>query len=229
MFKKFFAIVLTTLALTAIQGCNKESGNGEINGKVETNIVTLVSTGDEGSVFTFRELNDSPEITLTTPQKFNTSIKPGTRLALSYIPENGEASQSGSIRVISFLPCYGPTITVGNGPSDWQTSSVFMAAMWRSGKWLNFQMVLNIVSQARRLALVLDEATADTSVPELHISFSPDNSSNALPQTAYASFDISELWDNPRVEALKIYFLTADGQETSFTLQKETNGFKPAE
>ena len=230
MIKNIINSALCAFIALGLGSCNKSSGDEPIGGTAFTDIVTVASTGNEGTVFTFRAINDSPEITLTTTQRFtDTSVKDDTRVCITYIPESGKQYESGVVNVLNYFPCYGPTITIGTTPGDWSSSAIYLTGLWRSGNWLNMQMVLNVTNSARRFALVLDEATADSSMPELHIAFSADLPSTAFAQPSFASFNIAELWNNPEVEGLKIFFYTSDGQENCATLTKSASEFKPAE
>ncbi len=217
MIKKFLSALCIAAFATGFTACNSEDGpDGPVNGSF-LDIVTVQSAGSTGSTFTFRSLNDSPEITLTTDQFFeDVSIKSGTRILLNYIPESGKQFESGPVRVIGFTRCLGPDITVAktSNESEWSSSPVYLAAMWRSGQWLNLQMVLRMSTSPRRFALVLDPDTEDSDEPELHIVFTPDVNVN-FSSPAYASYNISSLWDKPEVEAIKVFYIGLDGQEHS--------------
>lgn len=232
MIRKFLSILLIGSIAAGFSSCGGEDGPDGPVGNSYLDIVTVASADAAGSTFTFRSLNDSPEITLTTTQFFqDATVKPGTRVLLNYIPESGKQFESGPVKVIGFSRCLGPTITVPetSNKSEWSSSPVYLAAMWRAGEWLNMQMILKMTSSPRRFALVLDPATADSSEPELHVAFTPDISSTSSQQPAYASFNISSLWSKPEVEALKVYYIGLDGQEQMARVTRSTSGIKPAE
>lgn len=229
--RKFMsALVPCVLLCAAAASCNKNSEPDNPAGDVYEDIVSLVSTGDEGTTFAYRAVNDSPEITLTTTQRFtDATIKPGARLMLSYIPKNGEHNVSGAVNVLSFQRCFGPDITTAasSNPSEWASSKIFLASAWRAGKWLNLSMALEMVASPRRFELVLDPATADSSEPELHVVFTPDVTSGTMSFPAFASYDISGLWDKPSTTGLRIFFLSPDGQEQSAHISKGASTLKP--
>lgn len=232
MLRKFLSIICISALAVGFTACNSEDGPDGPTAGSFLDIVTVESAGSAGSTFTFRSLNDSPEITLTTDQFFeDVSIKSGTRILLNYIPESGKQFESGPVRVIGFTRCLGPEITVAktSNASEWSSSPVYLAAMWRSGEWLNLQMVLQMNSNPRRFALVLDPATEDSDEPELHIVFVPDVNVN-FSSAAYASYNISSLWEKPEVEAIKVFYVGLDGQEYSARIIRSGNSvIKPSE
>lgn len=232
MIRKILFLLCLPAIASGLTSCNDDNGpDGPVDGSF-LDIVTVASADAAGSTFTFRSLNDSPEITLTTTQYFqDATIKPGTRVLLNYMPESGKQFESGPVKVIGFSRCLGQELTVAktSNSSEWVSSPIYLASMWRSGQWLNLQMVLEVSQSPRRFVLVLDPATENTSEPELHISFEPDISTTAMQQTAYASCNISSLWDKPGVEAIKVSFISMDGQENSVRISKTVQDLRPAE
>ncbi|MDE6276659.1 MAG: hypothetical protein K2M06_00965 [Muribaculaceae bacterium] len=228
----FAALAISALLGAAAVSCSKNSEPENPVGDVFSDIVTLATTGEEGTTFVYRMLNDSPEITLTTTQRFqDATVKPGARLMLNYIAKNGTQHESGAINVLSYVKCFGPTITTAStsSPTAWASSKVFLSSAWRSGKWLNLSMALEMGTTARRFELVLDPATADSAEPELHIVFTPDVVNAGMSLPAYASYDISALWDRQETEGLKIFFVSPDGNEQSAHISKGASSLKPME
>lgn len=231
MVRKFLSVLLVCATALGFSACGDNDGPDGPTGNSFLDIVTVASSDPAGCTFTFRSLNDSPEITRTTTQFFqDVTIKAGTRILLNYIPESGKQFESGPVRVIGFTRCLGPTVTTAksSNPTEWSSSPVHLASMWRAGQWLNMQLVLKMTNSPRRFGLVLDPATADSSEPELHIVFTPDIGSTAMNQAAYASFDIAEIWNKPGVEAIRVFYVDFNGDENSARITKVSN-IKPVE
>ena len=57
--------------------------------------------GGDGSRFTFRQVDDSPLITLISPTLLPAETTAGTRMIIRYIPESGEAYTSSNITLLS--------------------------------------------------------------------------------------------------------------------------------
>ena len=92
--------VFFTIAL-GLTSCNTDDDNGGGVDNLCADFVTFVSTGDQGTVFTFRKSGDSELITLTAPVKVDTQqIKLGSRVIIPYVPSGGQAPyQSGPINL----------------------------------------------------------------------------------------------------------------------------------
>lgn len=226
------SILAAGILLAGLTGCSNSDEPEFPTEGAQAQIVTVASTGSEGTTFTYQAVDDSPLLTLTTKQYFtDATVKPGTRVYLQFVPENSDAENpSGPVRVLTFQKCLGQTITEApnSNSSNWVSSPIFLKRVWRGGEYLNMDLILNVVDAPRRFSLVLDPATADSDYPELHVSFQTDFSQN-MSRPAYASFNIGELWKKPDAQGLKIYYVGPQGAEECATIQKTASHLTPAE
>lgn len=91
--KRFLlSIVPAFLISSALTSCNNDDG---IDGPVEMQLWDIVTyegkeNDGQGSVFTLRQVDDSPLVTLTSNLGLQ-DLEAPTRLMIRYIPEGGQA------------------------------------------------------------------------------------------------------------------------------------------
>lgn len=184
-------------------------------------IVTYEGSDSQGSVFTFRQVDDSPLITLTAPVKFE-SLEPGTRLAISYIPESGKAYTSGPVKLVSASKITQSKLETewNDDYALWDKDPVYVYSMWRSGSYINLDSKLTYTSEPRIFRLVVDPATSDSESPKLYlVHILPDDTDNH--DRAYiASFDISDLWVRPNVREVRVHVANSNLNKDIFTFKK---------
>lgn len=227
--------VLKTLTLLLpiwIAGVFATSCNTDSPGVVDiyTDIATFVSSNSTGSVFTLRQNADSAEVTLTFPTKVDTeSIKPGTRVLLAYSPDNGKVYESGPATMYGLYYVYNGVITesTAEATDNWSTMDQNVVSIWRTGKWLNFNVMCRYVTEPLQYDLVVDEATLNTSCPTVYLLYKADNTVAATVRRFYASFNISELWNNPEFTGFTLKVKGVNGMET-FNFDKDVHNFHPA-
>ncbi len=230
--KTLYGIFLGLACVLAAGSCNKNSGPEDPTGQSYGDIVSVASRGDEGATFTFRRMNDSPEITLTTRQVFqDAQVKIGSRIFIEYIPENGQEYESGPVYVKSYQRCYGPDIRTAStsNPAEWAGTGFSLLRAWRTGKWMNLWIMGEMATAPRRFELVLNPATASSNEPELHVVFAADMASSGVNIPAYGSFDIASLWDRSDVTGLIIKYFDPQGMEQTVHFTKGPATLTPVE
>ncbi|MDE6311688.1 MAG: hypothetical protein K2L96_07735 [Muribaculaceae bacterium] len=230
--KTLYGIFLGLACVLAAASCNKESDPVNPTGNSYGNIVSVAARGEEGATFTFRQMNDSPEITLTTRQVFqDAQVKVGSRIFIDYIPESGQEFESGAVYVKSYQRCYGPEIKTAatSNPSEWGSAGFTLLRAWRSGRWLNLWIMAEMGTAPRRFEMLLNPASENSSEPELHIVYSPDVQNSGFNLPAYGSFNIASLWDRSDVTGLTIKYFDQHGMEQTVHLSKGPSSLTPVE
>lgn len=135
-------LVLAAAALS-FSACNSSSDPVKTQ---YVDIVTLESSTESGSVMTYRVLDDSPEITLTSSQSFSKD-QIGKRIFIMYTSDNDDKHGVSGPVSIQFA---GPTLGGGAAPlpasvdslNNWHSEEIQYMQAYRSGKYLNLGMTL---------------------------------------------------------------------------------------
>lgn len=221
--RHLFPLLPVILTAIALAGCSDEEG---IDGPVDMqlwDIVTYTGTqsGETGSVFTFRQVDDTPEITLTSTKTLQ-EVEPGTRLMIRYIPESGKAYMSGPINLLA-----ASRITNGKAETEWKDEysawdrdKVFVYSAWRTGSHINFHLRLTYSTDPRVFNLVLNPATAESDMPEYYLVHIMSAQTDYHDRAYFASFDISEMWDKPEVMGVTVRVANTNLDKDIFTFYK---------
>ena len=214
------AILLTVIvAALGFTSCSNDSNPivGGLPDNVCYDFVTLVSTGDTGTVFEFRKNGDSQLITLTAYVRIDTErIKPGERLIICYVPSGGQLPyQSGAITL------YGIAQVVNGSPLP-ATSEEIMSlhgdpltvrTIARSGNFIDIRAEAYGGESDVSLTMYLDEATADSEYPSTYLVYGKGDGEVRLRQV-YASFDISSLLSRPGCKGVRVTYSGSAGSGT---------------
>lgn len=221
-------VLMILAAASALSSCNSKEDDPEPpTGAKYIDIVTVVSTDADGSVFTFQPQADEPTVTLTTSQTFKTeNVKAGDRIAIAYYYPGGEKRYtSGKVRVVTYYSCFGPTVTVAPDSSDsnWSSRGMFVSSLWRAGTWLNLEAVVTAQSvEGMSMKLILDPATEGTDTPELHLVYA-EPFSGGMERTVFGSYDIASIWNNPATKQVKVFFFTGSSEDSFYIIKSEMN------
>ena len=196
--------LLLLLLLPLLAGCSRDGVDGEVD-MTFTEIVTYEGNRDGGAVFTFRAVDDSPLITLTSTTALD-DIDPGSRMLISYtIPGNkpytsGTVTLGGAARITQ-----GDVITEWDEVYEyWGIDPVWLYSMWRSGDYINLRLRLTYTAEPRIFGLVLDPATADSEWPLLYVTHIISTEVDYHDREYYASFDISAVRSLPGVKGVRV-------------------------
>ena len=217
---RFLASVIIATLLTA---CSAEGG---VDGPVDAQLWDIVTyeghlTGNSGSVFTFRQVNDSPLITLTSNKTLE-DTEAGTRMMIRYIPENGKAYTDDRINLLS-------AARINNGSAEtewkkeydnWNRDKVFIYSSWRSGTYINFHLRLTYSTDPRVFTLVLDPSTRDSEMPEFYLVHIMAEPTDYHDRAYFASYNIAEIWDSPSVKGVRIHVADTNLNKDIFTFHK---------
>ncbi|WP_297063696.1 NigD-like C-terminal domain-containing protein [uncultured Duncaniella sp.] len=216
----FLLAILTSFVLTS---CNDDDG---IDGPVEIalwDIVTYEGKGSDGkgSVFTLRQVDDSPLVTLTSTSGLQ-DIEAPTRLMIRYIPEGGEAYVSDRIQLLG-----ASKINTGEAATEWKDDydnwnrdKVFLYSAWRTGTYINFHLRLTYSTEPRIFNLVLDPDTRQSETPEFYLVHIMAEETDYHDRAYFASFDIGEIWNDPKTKGVKIHIADTNLNKDIFTFYK---------
>lgn len=192
--------------LMSVTACSGEGDPSDT--AVLYDIVCLEEDSETGSVFTLSKPGSHDIITLSAPQRLNTSAVPvGNRCLLMYVSDSGAAYQFGSITVRG----YG---TIVNGelstieeeePVGWDRDPVYLLSAWISGRYLNIHARLPYDENPRDFALVMPGKQSDSRYPDIYLVHALNADVTTFSRAYYASFDISRLFDNNEVEGFTLH------------------------
>lgn len=196
--------ILPALAILSLMSC---SDDAECNDQAFlSDIVTVESTGDSGSRFTFRRYGDSPLITLTAPGLRLDDKTVGRRVLLRYYPESGKPYTDGDIRplAISAVNC-DTTVIRPVERYDWNANAVFLNAIWRSGDYINVHLRAVYSDKPRYFSLMVDSLTLTDPVPQVYLVHNTLGAPDNYMREVYASFDITNVWGLPGCDGIEIH------------------------
>lgn len=224
IFRQFISRFLPVFLVLVMVSCSDDSG---IDGPVEMQLWDIVtytgrSASPGGSIFNFRQVDDSPEIVLTSDRQLPDDVEPGTRLMIRYIPESGKAYTSGPVTLLSASRInQGPAATEWKDDYNvWNRDKVYLYSMWRTGTYINFHLRLTYSTEPRVFTLVLDPSTRDWDVPEFYLVHIMDKVTDNHDRAYFASFDINELWSNPGVRGVRVHVANTNLDKDIFTFLK---------
>lgn len=229
---------ITALALallTLATACN--SNDPDDGDKYFLDIVTLESNGDAGAVMTLQKMGDSPLITLISNQRFNPEeFQAGKRVVIYYHPQSNVQYESGPVTVQKALQTLGEgnpaKESTAEATNHWASAQVQIAALWRTGKYLNIIFQAKSVGEPRQCDLFIDSKTEGAETPNLHLVFEGSPGAMAEYFTFYASYDISKVWDAETTKGIRVYFadLSVSGSDgNSVVITKTTSDLQKPE
>ncbi len=230
--KNFISTTLLLTGVMVLSSCNSDSTDSGDNYFVD--IVTLESTGSSGSVMSLQQMEDSPVITLLSTQRFESEdIEAGKRIVIYYHPESNKQYVSDNINIGSASTTFGGgdpyRLSTALATNNWESNTIKIASIWRTGKYLNFVFTASTSSDAISCDLFLDEATVGSNYPNFHIVFKAPTGAMPTSYTYYASFDISETWQKD-IDGIRINYSGTDMFGNEFTnIIKTQSSLRPVE
>lgn len=204
---RILPLLTLALAMLALTSCAEQGYDGPVE-KHLYDIVTYTGTPDGGgATFEFRQVDDSPLVTLTSTVRFADEIEPGTRMAICYIPQSGLPYQSGPIDLVGASRInQGAVHTEWADDYDlWDRDSVYVYSAWRSGSYINFDIRLPFSAEPRVLCLAADPATLSDPVPDLYLVHVMATDASQYLRRHYASYSIAPVWEMEHVRGVKVH------------------------
>lgn len=218
-FLRFLPIVIVASLLVS---CRDEGVDGEVEIAL-MDIVTFTGNRDGRAEFTFVKVDDTPEITLTGDCALDVEKDriPG-RMLIRYIPESGKAYESGPVTLLgASLINFSPVETEWRKEYDsWDHDGVYLYSIWRSASIVNIHVRLTYTAEPRLFKMAVDPATLDSSVPDIYLVHQLPDGTDSHDRAYYASFDLSPVWDRPRVTGVRIHLSNTNLDKHIFTFYK---------
>lgn len=215
-------ITMLLLAFTLPVSCSDDepySSAAEL-----ADIVTYKEASSAGAVFTLQQYDDSPLITLVAQgRNIDSKYTPGCRMLISYYPANGEPYSSGNITLTGMAAINNDVLKTGSMEDigSWDADAIYLNSIWRTGCYINIYFRVDQSSEKRRFMLVMDEATCEDEVPQLYLVHDMLGQPDNFTRRAYASFDISAVWDNPQCQGVTIHLNDSNLQTDTYTFMKQ--------
>lgn len=193
-----------TVGLTAC--LDHDTVDGPVTPQMQV-IATFEGNTPEGARFSYTPQGDEPAVGLQAQATLDTvNIHTGERVLLTYLPHK----DTGLISVINVARVNNGKVQMKDAETlqGWDADPLFVEALWRTGQYLNLRCKLLWAPEPRRYNLEVDSNAIDNDIPDVYIAHAIPDSTNrttAYMASNYASFDISTLWDNPRVRGIKVH------------------------
>lgn len=228
---KNLIIAASVTASIALTGCTQTTGEGSgtdpngSNTKVYVDIVTLESTGSNGTSLTIQRIDDAPSVTYYSIQDLDGALNKGDRLVISYTPTSGDRYQSGPILIYEAMKTFGagvpPYPKTAAQTLDWKSDPIELYELHRSGDYVN--VIFNAEANYSDVAaeLVLDSETAESDMPEYHIIFTRKSQDTSAQKYAfYMSYSIEDQWKRDDLRGIRIKYVDSKIGETHKDLLK---------
>ncbi|MDE6417647.1 MAG: hypothetical protein K2K49_00350 [Duncaniella sp.] len=204
-------IPLITAALL-LGSCSGEDG---VDGMVEVPLTDMATfegntAAGGGALFTVRMMDDSPEALLSADVALSEGTAVPQRMIIRYIPATGKPYTTSAIRLtgVSHVNQEPPVIDPTEATELlglFGADPVETVSVWRTGTYVNIHMRVQQCHDPRTLSLVLVPATVGTASPEYRLVHAlPAGTPPSYMRTAYASYDISDVWTLPGVSEVRI-------------------------
>lgn len=218
---------LAALALVALLAAGCHDGDGpEAVAPVVSQIATYTGSSGQGAVFAFRQVDDTPLVTLHTQYTGIDEEKhpPGSRFYIRYVPAGGDPYASGEVTLKGLSRINDGALKQGDVLADypdWGRDGVYVYSLWRSGSYINLHCRLTYDTEPRTFMLMADAATMGDAVPELYLVHRLASDANSHDRAYYASFDISKLWERPGCRGVRVHVANTNLTDTrAFTFMK---------
>lgn len=222
---RYAAPLLCLLAVWLLTSCRDEPDRPDQGVATYQNIATFVGNNDRGlSMLQYREINDSPLVTLTLQGTIDQNQAPtGTRMLVTYtLPEGVAYGTSTAIEASSLNVIYNGTVkTDATTLPDMNTSEgIYVMTLYRSGEYINLMAQLPACSGKRKFSLVADPATLGSDIPTLYLTTSADNEQGFNRKTV-ASFNMTPVWNLATCRGVKLLVNnTNNSYQCEFTFLK---------
>ncbi len=208
---RYITAALAALALAAVS-CRPDGVDGEVLMPF-TDIATYEGNTAPGGCATFSVIRDGdePEATLHSDITLSDTYKTGTRMMIRYTTPSNLPYTSGPVSVEwGYEINHGPVMTEWREEYElWDANPVWLASVWRTGRYINFNLRLPTLSKPRIFTLVACHDWQQREWPELYLAHTlPAGETGAYDREYYSSYDISEVWDSPSTQGVTVVVAT---------------------
>lgn len=198
-------LTLICLPLLTLASCQDTPDGPTL--AIYSDIVTFTGNSSQGATFEYRQIDDSPTVTLAIDRATVDESKtaPGTRLLMTYsLPEGTSyGTDCNNVQLRSLQLIYTDTVRTVPSPTIADMQKIGLLTLYRSGHYLNFTAFMPAV-KARKYFMVADKATLNSDTVELYLSTFVKDNVPSYNSTQTGSVDISPVWNLPTVKAIKV-------------------------
>lgn len=216
---RYLSLILSLAVMPALLSCSDDDTYSDE--AFLSDIVTVESTGEEGSCFTFRRYGDSPLVTLTAPGFQLDGKYVGKRVLLRYYPESGLPYTDGDIRPLAVSPVNCDTTVIRPVERyDWNADAVFLNSIWRSGNYINVHLRAVYSDKPRYFSLMVDSLTLTDAVPRVYLVHNALGAPDSYMKEEYASFDITNVWSQGSCDGIEVHVNDSNLKKEIYTFNK---------
>lgn len=225
---KRFSLTPIFLALFwSLSSCSDNDGP-HADEFVSYDIVKLSSINNTGTIFDIYLPNSDEIITYTDTRGAvidTTKVALGERLLLGYVPES-VPYVSGNVKATGYRAIYNEALYVDTNDffaKPLNTSEgIYLYSLWRTGPYLNVHGKVTYTKEGSTLMLSINGRDLDNKnpCPRLLLSYLMAEPVPNFQREFYASFDISELWDNPWCEGFEVELDNLNLEKSVFEFSK---------
>ena len=215
-------LAASAAALLSLCSCGEDGVDGPVE-MTCTDLVTFAGNVGGRATFTFQKMDDSPEITLTARTALEADgLDTGTRLLISYIPDDNKAYTSGPVTLLGGSVITQSAITTEwrDEYDAWDKNKVYVYSAWRTGTYINVHVRLTYSAEPRIFCLAADPATLDSPWPDVYLVHAIDGDVDNHDRAYYASFDISKVWSRESTEGIRLHVANSNLNKQIFTFAK---------
>lgn len=150
----------------------------------------------------------------------------GDRVLIAYTCEQ-EPYVTGNINVTGYSTIYNSRLIDSNEladyePAEWEQKGIYLYSIWRAGPFLNVHAAADYADDGTALILTVnaDDYLQQTPTPRLDLSFRMQNPVTNYRKEFYASFDISELWNNSWCTGIEVTLQNTNLNRNIFNFTK---------
>ncbi|MCD8386520.1 MAG: hypothetical protein LUD17_06455 [Bacteroidales bacterium] len=230
---KFAQLLMAAAIACAATACSDNDTDTSLPTDVCYDFVTYEGYTSNGSEFTLRKSGDSELVTYycTSQLPSSANVSVGERLIIMYAPQNGTAYLSGPITLYGYRLLdqtqNNLVLTDSVGASIRQSGDISLITLTRTGEYVNLQanLACQTTSLPKALYMATDSLKMGNEYPEINLIYIP-TADGMNYYGAYASFDVSAVWDQSSCKGIVVNYMTGSGtQSMTFT---KTNGFLPS-
>lgn len=211
--KKFLFALMAGLCLVSCGSSDSEEAVPTV-----FQIVTYEGTANSVSTFTFRQINDSPLVTLTALWSTTAKLEKGQRILIGY--QSMKPFESGDVTVLAASLINWGDVEVSSETDGWDITPLWLNSMWRSGEYINVDCSVEYSDQPRKFVLMADESTLSDPYPTLYLYHNKDNAIYSYMRRIYGSWNISKVWDNPECQGVIVKVHDTNREITEVKFEK---------
>ena len=169
---------------------------------------------NEGNkTLTYHAHDDSPLITLHANTWDDEAVPVGDRAVIRYTVTDKISNYEYNVRIDDYAKIFNDVLRQADAPTiaGFESTPITVTSLWRSGNYINLNSWVRIPEKTPQVLLVLDEATIEDAIPQVHLIYTVKGQEVYFERKCYASFDITNLWTRETCQAIDIHVNDPNG------------------